>query len=129
MNTVRAALGWLLILCTVGACTGKAAGTRRAQPAPVSSTIRVANNNWSDVTIYILRAGNRVRLGTVTSMGASVFRMPDMLLRSSGDVQLMVDPLGSRHVFVTPSIQFFPGQEIEFQVENHLPVSSVSVWE
>lgn len=127
MYTVRAALGSLLILCSVGACTGSKSAARG--PAPVSSVIRVANNNWSDITVYVLRAGNRVRLGTVTSMGAGVFRMPDTLLRSSGNVQLVVDPIGSRQVFVTPSIQFFPGQEIDFQVENHLPTSSVSVWE
>lgn len=128
MITLRAALGSLLILCALGGCTSSKS-MRGTRPAPISSVIRVANNNWSDVTVYVLRAGNRVRLGTVTSMGASVFRMPDTLLRSSGSVQLVVDPIGSRHVFVTPSIQFFPGQEIEFQVENHLPTSSVSVWE
>lgn len=100
-----------------------------AKQAPVPSYVRIKNNNWSDVNIYAVRLGTRYRLGTVVATRHATFKLPPDLGKSPGEIRLMVDPIGSRRSYYTPSLHFFPGQDIEMTVENHLPISSVSVYE
>lgn len=91
-------------------------------------TVRVENRNWSDVVIYAMRAGRSYRLGMVTSMNTIRFRLPPGLSVGGGDIRLVVDPVGSGRRFTTAPVMATAGQEVAFTVENHLPISSVSVW-
>ncbi len=130
MNALRTATALLLLALTTTACSIPGLSSKKKGPnrsaEPVS--VRVTNHNWMDVTVYALRAGSSYRLGNVTSMRASRFRLPSALGAYTGDLRLMADPIGSRDSFVTPSIQVSPGQTIDFTVENHLEISSVAVW-
>jgi hypothetical protein len=130
MYAIRNLITGLAIAATTGACAPAASGFDNA-PGPQggpAATVEVENNNWADMTVYVLRGGSRVRLGMVTSMGKSVFRIPASLLNTSGDVRLLADPVGSRDTYTTPIIQVNPGERIEFNIENHVAISNVSVW-
>lgn len=117
----------------VSAC-GSGAGTadETAQPAPRGddTVVEVTNHNWSDVTVYVLREGTdtRVRLGTVTSMTTSRFEVPPTVVPRGGSIRLQADPVGSSRGHTTHPIPVSPGQRVEWQVENNLNLSSVSVW-
>lgn len=87
--------------------------------------VRVTNNNWSDMTIYLLRAGTRQRLGTVTSQMTHTFVVPSHLISSSSQVYLMADPIGSRHAFRSAPVILNPGQTAEWKLENSLALSSM----
>jgi len=91
-------------------------------------TIRVENRNWSDVVVYAVRSGRRHRLGMVTSMSSARFRLPRGMATGSGDLQLVADQIGSSRGFVSEPIHISTGQEIALSVQNHLPMSTVSVW-
>jgi len=91
-------------------------------------TIRVENRNWSDVVVYAVRSGRRHRLGMVTSMSSARFRLPRGMAMGSGDLQLVADPIGSSRGFTSGPIHIGAGQEIALSVQNHLPMSTVSVW-
>ena len=118
-----------LLALAVSACASRSEvrnGPERSSAAV--ATVQVTNNNWADMTVYMERAGLRVRLGTVTTMGTRRFRVPKSLMTSSGDARLVADPIGSRSRFTTAPVQFWPGQTVDFRIENHIAVSSISVW-
>ncbi len=110
---------------TRAASGGSAEGSSRLTAEPA---VRVQNQNWSDVVVYAVRSGRRHRLGTVTSMSSARFRLPRGLAMGSGDLQLVADPIGSSRGFTSGPIHVSDGQEVALSVQNHLPMSTVSVW-
>ncbi len=90
--------------------------------------LQVKNFNWSDVTVYMLRGGVRTRLGMVTSMGEALFRLPGAMFASSPNVRLILDPIGSPLAFTTDPIYAQPGQFVQMNVENYLPLTNWAVW-
>ena len=93
------------------------------------STIRVQNQNWSDVVVYAVRSGRKHRLGMVTSMSSARFRLPRGLALGAGDLRLVADPIGSNRSFTSEPIHLGTGQEVALSLQNHLPMSTVSVWD
>ncbi|HEX2167768.1 MAG TPA: hypothetical protein VHG09_11105 [Longimicrobiales bacterium] len=89
------------------------------------TVIQVANNNWSDMTIYLMRNGQRQRLGTVTSQSSEVFVVPTAIISTAADIRLVADPIGSSRTFTSPAIVLTPGQKAEWQLENSLALSSM----
>lgn len=89
------------------------------------TVVRVTNNNWSDMTIYVVRDGLRHRLGTVTSQTTERFAVPTHFMAASGRVHLLADPIGSRNTFLSSPIVITPGQTAEWQLENSLALSSI----
>ena len=118
----------VLLALLVSACTTK----RAPQVGPAAQSARsaklhVTNNNWADITVYAEGSGARQRLGTVTSMARRVFDLPRGVLSSSGDVRLVADPIGARGAHVTFPVQVWPGQTIDFTIENQMTTSWVRV--
>ncbi len=101
-------------------------GESRSGRAPI---VRVENRNWADVVVYAVRSGRKQRLGMVTSMSMSRFRIPEAMVVGTGDLQLLVDPIGSSNGYLSAPVQVGPGQDIAFNVQNYLPMSTISVWE
>jgi hypothetical protein len=91
------------------------------------ATVRVANYNWLDVNVYAVQGGTRVRLGSVTSMSSGTFQLPARFLQQSAAVRLLVDPIGSTEGHMTDGVMVRGGQQISFNVQNALQLSSVSV--
>lgn len=86
--------------------------------------IRVTNNNWSDMTIYLVRSGSQQRLGTVTSQTTRTFTVPAHLV-SSNRVHLMADPIGSSRTVSSAPLLITGGQTAEWRLENSLGLSSM----
>lgn len=90
-------------------------------------TVLVTNNNWQDANVYVIGAGPRVRLGTVTSMNSQRFVVPPSARRATG-FRLQADLIGSSVRKTTADIIVNPGEEVRWKLENHLALSSYSVW-
>lgn len=89
--------------------------------------VRVTNNNWSDMTIYLVRDGSQQRLGSVPSQSSHTFVVPTHLIISASRVHLLADPIGSSKTFLSPALMMSPGQKAEWQLENMLSLSSMWV--
>lgn len=128
MKTMLAAV----MVVLAGACAPSTGSTAYAPEldgaGPEETTVRVENNNWDNMTVYVVRGSTRHRLGMVTSMNTEMFRIPPAFMSGTEAVRLVADPIGSPNTYVTPSVQVSPGEQIEFDIENHLAISSVSVW-
>lgn len=117
-----------MVLAAGGLLAGCAHGYTETQDVAVEddrTMVRVTNNNWSDMTIYLLRSGSRRRLGTVTSQATHTFVVPAHLVVSSSSVHLVADPIGSSRTFTSAPILINPGQTAEWKLENSLALSSI----
>lgn len=92
------------------------------------TTLAVSNNNWSEMTIYVVRSGVQARIGRVPAMGARTFDIPPTLIGGAGEVSIVARPLASRYAFTSRRIMASPGQRIDLRLENNLNLSSFSVW-
>jgi hypothetical protein len=92
------------------------------------TTLTVDNNNWAQVTIYVVRSGMRTRLGQVGAMKSETFRLHPTLVSGTGEMHIVARPLASRHAFTSQRVIVSPGQRIELRLENNLNLSSFSVW-
>ncbi len=94
----------------------------------VSASVKVANNGWSDVDVYLLRGSSRVRLGMVTSMSSGRFQVPASFLNGSTDLRLRAHPIGGFDDYETQSLLVSPGQHVSLTLQNNLNLSSYSVF-
>ena len=110
---------------------GAAACARHEEPSPGPSrapaTVRVANNNFADVTVYVVQSGMRWRLGTVTGLSRQAFTMPRMSY-DAGDLYLLADPVGGARSYLSPPVRVHAGEEVDLRLHATLSMSSVSVW-
>ena len=90
--------------------------------------LEVLNNNWSDVTVFVLREGSRDRLGVATAATTTVLRIPRHLLGQLRVVQLIADPIGSSNGIVSDAILVKPGMQVTWRLESDLSRSSVMVY-
>lgn len=114
---------------------GAGCGSRRAQSDDVAparargpATLLVRNSHWSDVRVYLVRAGMPLRLGSVTSQSSGVFEIPADFLGESGSVMLVASPVGGRASYSTPLHGVSSGDALELTVENLLQFSRLVVF-
>ena len=91
-------------------------------------TVRVTNNNWSNMTVYAVRGSTRFRLGMVASMSTVVFRVPPSVLSGGDGLRLLADPIGGSESYQTPAIYVNPGEVVRLDLQNQLSISSYSVF-
>lgn len=88
------------------------------------TTLTVKNQNWLDMRVFMVRNGARVPLGTVTSMTERTFAVPEAALGGGGfGARVVADPIGSRRAWVSETLSFFPGDQMEVTLQNHLGIS------
>lgn len=123
---------WVAAVAVGATMTGCAANSTvqdgPARPMEAAARVEVTNNNWSDMAVYVERGGMVNRLGTVTSMTSSSFRIPKTMMSQSGSLRLIADPIGGVDRYLTQPLNVWPGQRVEFKIENHLAISSIAVW-
>ena len=142
MNALKTLAAAVAASLTLGACAsgGTATGTARLPDGPFAgrsasaaaavppTMLTVSNYNWMDVVVYAVQGNSRVRLGQVTSMRTTSFRIPSRMVANGVErVRLMVDPVGSIEGWQTDAISVQPGEKVQFNVQNSLAFSSVLV--
>lgn len=127
ISTLVATLG---ICLAVPACSspGSSLASGPLPAGRAATQVAVSNHNWSDMVIYAVRAGTRYRLGMVTTNETRRFRLPRGLEMAGADLRLVADPVGGFDAYESGAIHVAPGQTIELSLENHLAISSISVW-
>ena len=99
-----------LLAISVAAC-GRTQSRRSAVEAP-RTTLRVENQGFSDMTIYVIRSGQRVRLGTVTGNSTAVLTIPANLVFGATALRFLADPIGSNRTPVSDEITVQPGDQV-----------------
>jgi len=95
------------------------------KPAP-PAVVNVANNNYADVTVYLVHAGQRRRLGTVTGLSRQAFTLPRSA--HTRELYLLADPVGGARSYLSPAVHVRAGEAVDLRLHPTLSLSSVSVW-
>jgi hypothetical protein len=128
---VTHALKWLslpaLLLLLSTSCAGKQTETTRPLPTGPTS-LRIENQNWLDVTIYVVHDGQRSRLGAATAARTTELAIPPTLLGQLGAIRLMADPVGSSQAITSPTVVVKPGTRLVWTLATDLTRSSLAIY-
>jgi hypothetical protein len=92
---------------------GCARGAVSAAPEPrPRTTVQVRNQNFQDMNVYLLAAGQRIRLGMVTGLSTQVFTLPDHIVRVASQLQFELHPIGGRRNPISETITVMPGDQV-----------------
>lgn len=80
-----------------------------------ATTVRVENQGFADMVIYVVRGSSRIRLGQVTGGSSAVLRIPASAL-GDGTVQFLADPIGSNRTPISDTISVQPGDQIQLTI-------------
>jgi hypothetical protein len=96
---------------------GRAAKTGDHEPAPRAETaVKVQNQNYLDMNVYVVRGGQRIRIGTVTGLSTQVFMLRPDMIGPASDVQFEIHPIGGRRNTRSETISVQPGDVIELTI-------------
>ncbi len=105
-------------------CATRGTSLSRGVESHQQTAVRIRNDGWSDVKIYLVQAsgGMPVRLGTIMSM--TTLRIPlrgavASQLNREGTLRFEIRPLGSRSSYMTDSVIMTPGDVMHLTVANH----------
>ncbi len=109
----------LIILVTIlvlGGCASM--GGSGGEPY---ATLIIENDGTATVTVYALRSGGtRMRIGQVTALGRAEFGIREYMVGGTSQLQLLIDPLGSRQSYPTQSIYISEGEVVRLVVSSFI---------
>jgi hypothetical protein len=88
----------------------------------------VSNNNWSDVIIYMVHDGRRIRFTMVTAARSASVAIPTRFISSNGTVQIVAHRIGGNDEYISPMVSVRLGHTVALTLESSLARSSVGVW-
>jgi hypothetical protein len=109
-RTIAHCLILVLAIASIGCRTGKA--SRNTDEGPLRTTIDVQNQDFNDMTVYVIVNGARTRLGTAPGNKTTVLTIPEYLLFGTTFVRFVCDPIGGTRTPVTEEIDVSPGDQL-----------------
>jgi hypothetical protein len=111
---------WLLLTILAAGLSGCASETGPQTgplpPAREPARLVVENQSTSEMRIYAVASGRRVRLGSVTGGRTQTLRIPESLIGSGRDLIFEADPLAGRQAAASFRIFVAPGEAIYMTV-------------
>lgn len=102
-------------LALPAACAHNAKSDPNAPPEEQQAgetTVRVQNQSFLDVDVYVYRGDVRQRLGTVTGNSTAVLRIPKGFVFPATPLRFLASPIGGRRQPVSEEITVSPGDEV-----------------
>jgi len=89
----------------------------RDDAAPDQRTVlRVENDNFSDMRIYVWRSGQRIRIGVANAKSVSTIVLSRTIVLGIQTLRFEADPIGGRSSAVSEQITVSPGEEIVLRI-------------
>lgn len=111
--------GVLLLAITsvalLGACMRNNNPDEAVEPVP-PTRLRVENQAFLDMTIYVYRNSQRIRLGTATGNSTTRMTIPQNLIFGATPLRFQADPIGSSRSSITQEITVAPGDEVTLTI-------------
>lgn len=80
------------------------------------TTLKVDNQAYLDMTIYVMRGAERVRLGLASGSSSSHFVIPADVMMSATTLRFVADPVGSSRASISEEVNVRPGDEVVMQI-------------
>lgn len=99
---------------TATACAGHSQDTN---PAPTESAmVQVQNQGFTDMVVYAVSGGQRIRLGLATGHSTKSFTIPRHLVRGAGPIRFLADPIGGNRSPVSEEMTVQPGDIVTLTI-------------
>ncbi|NUO39562.1 MAG: hypothetical protein HOQ17_13695 [Gemmatimonadaceae bacterium] len=98
-------------LALAGACSRNNNPDEMAEPVP-PTRLRVENQAFLDMTIYVYRSSQRIRLGTATGNSVTRLTIPANLIFGATPLRFQADPIGASRAPISSEITVAPGDEV-----------------
>ena len=98
-------------LALAAACSGNTKEDPAAEPVP-PTRLKVENQAYLDMTIYVYRNTQRVRLGVATGSSTTRMTIPANLIFGSTPLRFQADPIGANRQPVSQEISVSAGDEV-----------------
>ena len=109
--------GGLLVLALLTAGCAHHAQSSASAPGPEQkTTVQVKNQNFSDMNVFVLGAGQRVRLGFVTGLSTQTFTLPADIVRISPQIRFELHPIGTNRNPISETITVIPGDQVTLTI-------------
>lgn len=113
-------------LLGVTACRSMGASSPQEQPSSDSAILRVTNDNFSDIEVFIVRSGLATRIGRVSAGSTQRFTLTPTLLGPS-DVTFIATPTNGSGRGSSGSLVVLPGRTVDFRINALIGQSSATV--
>ena len=74
--------------------------------------VEVDNRAFLDANVYVLRSGQRIRLGTATGSSRTTFTLPRGLVTGATQLSFLMDFVGSSRSPISEEITVLPGDTV-----------------
>ena len=105
----------LAVAALAAACSRNQNSDQAAEPQPVTR-LRVQNQAFLDMTIYVYRGPQRLRLGTANGNSTTRFTIPASLIFGATPLRFQADPIGSNRASISEEISVSPGDEVTLMI-------------
>ena len=78
--------------------------------------VTVDNQNFLDMTVYLVRGGQRIRLGMVSGLSKQILMVRPDLIGYGTELQFEVHPIGGRGNPISETISVKPGDVINLTI-------------
>jgi len=96
------------------ACAGR---SQDSNPEPTESAmLQVQNQGFTDMVVYAVHGGQRLRLGTATGHSTQNFTIPRHLVRRAGAIRFLADPIGGNRTPVSEEMTVQPGDVVTLTI-------------
>ena len=92
------------------------AGKQATAPPRAETAVKVQNQNYLDMDVFVVRGGQRIRLGMVTGLSTQLFMLRPEVVGTGTDLQFEFHPIGGRANPRTERIMVQPGDVIELTI-------------
>jgi hypothetical protein len=124
-RALAAAIGIVITIGSAG-CARNRGDWKNADGSDAGVRVRVENNNFADMDVYVVSEGIASRLGTVTGNSTQQFVLNRSFIPAQ-DLRIVATPIGGNGRASSGPILVQPGQEIDFTINPLLRASSASV--
>jgi hypothetical protein len=110
---LRPMLGSLLLAlaASISACRTGSRASDGDEPQ-VKTTVSVENREFVDMSVFVLRNGQRLRLGVASGHSTTVLSIPNYLVKAGNDLQFLCDPIGAAREEVSDRMTVYPGEQL-----------------
>lgn len=117
----RRAARAMLLMTAIGCLTLAAACSTNQDPDPMAEPVpptrlRVENQAFLDMTVYVYRSSQRIRLGVANGNSTTRFTIPANLIFGATPLRFQADPIGSNRTSVSQEITVTPGDEVTLTI-------------
>jgi hypothetical protein len=106
----------LLLAACLGITACASSGTNAAAATEEPTTVVVDNQALMDMTIYVYRGSQRLRLGLATGVSKTRFTIPRGIVQGITTLRFQADPIGSSRAPISEQITVNEGDEVGLRI-------------